>query len=151
VEKLLADEVGSKTVVFEFMIGVNDENAAVMNRGDKRLLVLEFIDELKTRNNLPGNFVRVSCGGPDSPVTQIGRSSYENANFEPIFDLADMNLGDATGRWIGVCPSPDKRGEVQLASSPVPRFNAAIVVQTNGVLSRTHASVWRFLIIGQLS
>src|ERR1700740_1341224 len=110
------------------MICVNDENTAVMNRGNKRLLVLKFICELKTGNNFAGNLVRVSCGWPHSPVAQIGRSSSEDANFEPIFELANMNFGDAAGRRICVYPFSDKGREIQVAGTPMPRFKAAILV-----------------------
>src|SRR5215470_3530491 len=138
-EELLADVVGSKTIILEFVISMNDQNSAIMNRGDKRLLVFEFVRKLKAGNDFTGDLIRVSYRRLYSPVEQTRRSSSEHPNFEHIFDLADMNFSDTTCGWICVCPFPYQRREIQIGNAPMSWFYSTIVIQTQDIFRMSHA------------
>src|SRR5580693_51117 len=144
VKELLADVVGSKIVVFEFVIGVNDQNAAVMDGGHQCSLVFEFVGELETSNDLADNFVSISRSRSHSPIKETRRLSTEDLNFERIIDLLNMDFGDTTGGGIGVRPFPDQRRQVKFSGTPMSRLDPAIIVKIDGILSICHRMINSF-------
>src|SRR5260370_14458350 len=134
VEELLADVVGPKTVVFEFVIGVNDQNTAIMDGGHQCLLLFEFVGELETCNDLADNFVSISRSRSHSPLEETRRLSTEHLNFECVVDLINIDFGDTTSGRIGIRPFPDQRRQVKFGDALMSPIYPAIFVWTDGIL-----------------
>src|SRR6476620_216433 len=108
VKKFLGNKIGAAAAFLEAVISMNDEDAAIVNCSHQRLLRAEIIGQLKTRYDVAGHTIGVSCCEALSPITRGRGARPKRLHAQVLAILADDEVRNAARGAVGVLPPADE-------------------------------------------